>query len=132
MGKHLATRTAFFDALSVAPAPAPVFSQPQPGQPYPVIVIGQVVFEASMDKTSDDDWYLVAVVSAVRGYSPAVLDTLSDFVIERLATATLSAAGHEFNTPELVQENDEAEPDAPGGPIYTRAQQFRVAVCPTL
>lgn len=129
MTQHRALRAAVFGLLEAAAGrPAPVFSQPLPGQPYPVIIIEQVVLDELVDKDGQDGWYLVTIQSAVRGFSPEVLDTQSDWVSGVVKDAALAASGFYFSPPILDDEADDAILDAPGGPIYVRNQQFRIFV----
>ena len=129
MTEHRALRAAAFAQLSGGEAPpAPVFSQPRPGQQYPVIILEQIVLDEMVDKDGDDGWYLVTVQSAVKGFSPEVLDTLSDWVAARMKGAVLASDGLYFSKAALVDEADDAILDAPGGPIYVRNQQYRIYV----
>jgi hypothetical protein len=127
MSFHRALRAAVYARLIEAPAlPAPAFSSPPANLRYPVIVIGQVVLEEKIDKTSRDGWYLVGVESATQGQSPAEMDAISDAVEQRLDGAELVSSTVDFSKPAIIAEDDDANPDAPGGPINVRLQRFRV------
>jgi hypothetical protein len=127
MSFHRALRAAIYAKLIEGPElPAPPYSSPPANLRYPVIVIGQVVLEEKADKTSRDGWYLVGIESATQGQSPAAMDAISDAVEERLDGAVLASATVDFSKPALIAEDDDANPDAVGGPINVRLQRFRV------
>lgn len=108
------------------PLSAPVYASPPANLRPPVIVVGQIVLDEKTDKTSRDGWYVVGIEAAVQGSSPDELDTLSDWIEERLEGTALPSTLAQLSRPAIIGEADDSERDAPGGALLVRTQQFRI------